>query len=44
MEVYIILTDGEGMWTREKGRKESNNVSEIVTRFRMVQVIGCELY
>ena len=44
MEVYVILTDGEGAWTREKGIKESKEVCDKGTRFRMVGVIKCELY
>ena len=44
MEVYVILTDGEGARIREKGIKKSNEASDTVTRSRMVGVIGCELY
>ena len=44
MEVYVILTDGEGVRTRDEGIKESKDVSDTVARFRMVEVIGCELY
>jgi len=40
MEVYVILTDGEG----EKGMEESNDVSDTMTRFWRVGVIGCDLY
>ena len=32
------------MRTREKGTKESNDVSDTVTRCLMVGVIECELY
>ena len=44
MKVYVILTDREGVWTREKGIEKSNDVSDTVTRFHRVGVIGCELY
>ena len=44
MEVYVRLTDGEGMRTREKGIEESNEVSDIGTKFRMVGVNEYELY
>ena len=44
MEVYVILTDGEGVRTRQKGIKESNDVSDTGISFRMVRVIRCELY
>ena len=36
LEVYVILTGEEGMWTREKGIEELNDVSDTVTRFRRV--------
>ena len=44
MDVYVILADREGVRTRVKGIKESNEVSDTGTKFRMVGVIGCELY
>ena len=44
MEVFVILTDGEGVRTRDKGIKESNEVSDTGTKFRIVGVIRCELY
>ena len=42
MEVYVILTDGEAMRTRENGGGEFNDIIDTVTRFRRVGVIGCE--
>ena len=44
MEVYVILTDGEEVLTRQKGIKESNDVSDTGTSFWMIGVIRYELY
>ena len=42
MILYVTLTDGESVQTREKGIEEPNDVIDTMTRFQKDEVIVCE--
>ena len=42
MEVYVTLTDGESIQTREKNIKETHDIIDTMKTFQRVEVIRCE--